>query len=49
MAMADYTVWRDGDIPDSTTDGYAIWVDNFGESITSGSGADHVPEPLVID
>ncbi len=45
---ADYTVWRDGDSPDSTTAGYALWVANFGQSIASGSGADHVPEPTTL-
>ena len=45
---ADYTVWRDGDSPDSTTAGYALWVENFGQSSASGSGADHVPEPTTL-
>ncbi len=45
---ADYTVWRDGDSPDSATAGYALWVANFGQSTASGSGADHVPEPTTL-
>jgi hypothetical protein len=45
---ADYTLWRDGDSPDSTTAGYARWVENFGQSAASGSGADHIPEPTTL-
>ncbi len=45
---ADYTVWRDGDSPNSTTAGYALWVANFGQSTASGSGADHIPEPTTL-
>ncbi len=45
---ADYNLWRDGDSPDSTTAGYALWVNNFGAWITSGSGADPVPEPATL-
>jgi hypothetical protein len=48
IMAADYTVWRDGDSPDSTTAGYNLWVDNFGQSSASGSGADHVPEPTTL-
>jgi len=51
---ADYTVWRDnldGDRPwilwEDQTD-YRTWKDHFGESIASGSGADHVPEPTTL-
>ena len=39
---ADYTVWRDnggGQVD------YRTWKYHFGQSIASGSGADHVPEP----
>ncbi len=28
--------------------GYRTWKDHFGESIASGSGADHVPEPTTL-
>jgi len=45
---ADYTVWRDGDSPDSTTADYALWKNHFGQSIASGSWADHVPEPTTL-
>jgi hypothetical protein len=45
---ADYTAWRDGNSPDSTTAGYALWVANFGQSTASGSEADHVPEPAAL-
>ena len=45
---ADYTVWRDGDSPDSTTAGYALRMANFGQSSASGSGANHVPEPTTL-
>ena len=42
---ADYTVWQDngGDWKD-----YRTWKDHFGQSIASGSGADHVPEPTTL-
>jgi hypothetical protein len=42
---ADYTVWQDngGDPID-----YRTWKDYFGQSIASGSGADHVPEPTTL-
>jgi len=46
---ADYTVWRDGDSPDSTTAGYALWVEDFGLSAATGSeGAAAVPEPNTL-
>jgi hypothetical protein len=42
---ADYTVWQDnrGDPTD-----YRTWKDHFGQSIASGSEADHVPEPTTL-
>ncbi|MEN1679630.1 MAG: hypothetical protein AAGJ46_08550 [Planctomycetota bacterium] len=40
---ADYTVWRDGNSPDSTVAGFTAWADNFGA--TSGAAAGSVPEP----
>jgi hypothetical protein len=42
---ADYTVWQDngGDWKD-----YRTWKDHFGQSIASGSRADHVPEPTTL-
>lgn len=33
---ADYTVWRDGNSPDSTQAGYELWRDNYGA--TGGGG-----------
>jgi Tol biopolymer transport system component len=45
---ADYTLWRDGDSPDSTTADYALWKNHFGQSAASGSGADHIPEPTTL-
>ena len=48
VGAADYTVWRDGDSPDSTTAAYALWVANFGQSTASGSEADLVPEPATL-
>jgi hypothetical protein len=45
---ADYTVWRDGDSPDSTAAGYALWAANFGQSAASGSQADAIPEPATL-
>jgi uncharacterized protein YjbI with pentapeptide repeats len=54
---ADYTVWRDNLPPniyyittlrDGARNTYRTWKDNFGRSIASGSGADHVPEPTTL-
>jgi len=46
---ADYTVWRDGDSPDSTTAGYALWVANFGQLAATGSeDTAAVPEPGTL-
>ena len=41
---ADYTVWRDGNSPDSTIAGYNLWVNHFGES----NAAAAVPEPTSV-
>ncbi|QDT70172.1 Endonuclease/Exonuclease/phosphatase family protein [Planctomycetes bacterium MalM25] len=38
---ADYTVWRDGDSPDSSQAGYTVWANNYGAT----SPAIAVPEP----
>ena len=45
---ADYTVWRDGESPDSTAAGYALWATNFGQSAANSSGANPVPEPVTL-
>ena len=48
---ADYTVWRDNleYLPGEWTRiDYRTWKDHFGQSIASGSGADHVPEPTTL-
>lgn len=42
---ADYTVWRDGNSPDSSIVGYNLWVSNFG---TSAPPATTVPEPTTL-
>jgi len=51
---ADYTVWQDNgpispgwEIKAYWID-YRTWKDHFGQSIASGSGADHVPEPATL-
>ncbi|MEQ8850129.1 hypothetical protein [Botrimarina sp.] len=41
---ADYTVWRDGDSPDSSQAGYDLWADNYGSSASAAAG---VPEPTA--
>ena len=43
--VADYTVWRDGQSPDSTEAGYNLWRDNFGATLPSASSTSSVPEP----
>ena len=46
---ADYTVWRDGNSPDSSATGYQLWSDNFGSGSASGSQvAASIPEPNSI-
>lgn len=46
---ADYTVWRDGNSPDSSEAGYDLWVANFGSPLLSSPSASAVasavPEP----
>ena len=42
---ADYTVWRDGDSPDSTAAGYNLWVANYD---AASSVTQAVPEPSSI-
>ncbi|MEQ8846567.1 hypothetical protein [Botrimarina sp.] len=41
---ADYTVWRDGDSPDSSQAGYDLWAQNYGAGT---GGASAVPEPTA--
>lgn len=43
---ADYTVWRDGNSPDSSQAGYDAWANNYGA--TSPSLAVAVPEPTSL-
>ena len=45
---ADYTVWRDGNSPDSTTAGYDLWVAHFGNTAGAASGSQAVPEPTSL-
>jgi len=45
---ADYTVWQDGPSDTTVQADYLLWKSHFGESIASGSGADHVPEPTTL-
>ena len=40
----DYTVWRDGNSPDSSVAGYNTWVANFGNSSISAA----IPEPSSL-
>ncbi len=45
---ADYTVWRDGNSPDSTIVGYNLWRANYGATLSPTAGpaaAAAVPEP----
>jgi hypothetical protein len=42
---ADYTVWQDNGHDQID---YQTWKEHFGQPITSGSGADHVPEPTTL-
>lgn len=41
---ADYTVWRDGNSPDSSQAGYDLWSDNYGKS---NAPAASIPEPTA--
>ncbi|TWT92020.1 hypothetical protein Pla108_41630 [Botrimarina colliarenosi] len=43
---ADYTVWRDGNSPDSSPAGYNLWANNYGAT-ASTSSALAVPEPTT--
>lgn len=43
---ADYTVWRDGNSPDDSPAGYALWATNYGSTGVSLSTA--VPEPSTL-
>ena len=45
---ADYTMWHDGNRPNSSTAGYILWADNFGQSSASSSGANPVPESTTL-
>ena len=44
---ADFTIWSDGQSPDSSAAGYALWADNFNNSAGSTS-AGAVPEPTAL-
>ncbi|QDV74369.1 hypothetical protein [Botrimarina mediterranea] len=43
---ADYTVWRDGNSPDSSQAGYDLWADNYGTT-SAPSAAAAIPEPTA--
>ncbi|QDU88921.1 hypothetical protein Pla175_23050 [Pirellulimonas nuda] len=45
---ADYTVWRDGNSPDSTQAGYDLWKANFGKPAIAAVGSASVPEPASL-
>lgn len=48
---ADYTVWRDGNSPDSSQAGYDLWVDNYGATTatpTSNAATHAAPEPPAV-
>lgn len=45
---ADFVVWRNGESPDSSIEGYNLWVANYGTGISSTNSAANsaaVPEP----
>lgn len=42
---ADYTVWRDGDSPDSSQAGYDLWSSNYGRTAPAPVPSAAVPEP----
>ncbi|TWT35932.1 hypothetical protein KOR34_08290 [Posidoniimonas corsicana] len=44
---ADYTVWRDGNSPDSSQAGYQLWRDNYGTSLAGAEAASAAPEPAT--
>ncbi|CAD7694869.1 unnamed protein product [Ostreobium quekettii] len=44
---ADYTVWRDGDSPDSSQAGYQLWRDNYGATSAAPTAAGTAPEPTA--
>lgn len=47
---ADFTVWRDGNSPDSSIAGYQLWANNFGAtapSAASNFAGQPVPEPAT--
>jgi hypothetical protein len=48
---ADYTVWRDGNSPDSSQAGYDLWADNYGATTataTSNAATHAMPEPTAV-
>jgi len=47
---ADYTVWRDGNSPDSSQAGYDFWKQRFGNTSgsSSGQGSQAIPEPTSL-
>lgn len=42
---ADYTVWRDGNSPDSSPAGYDLWNSNYGRTTPAPARSAAVPEP----
>ncbi|TWT91727.1 hypothetical protein Pla108_42100 [Botrimarina colliarenosi] len=42
---ADYTVWRDGNSPDSSQTGYDIWSSNYRRTAAAPTLSAEVPEP----
>lgn len=48
---ADYTVWRDGNSPDSSAAGYDVWAENY-DTISAGAASSAatqaVPEPAAV-
>ncbi len=48
---ADYTVWRDGNSPDSGQAGYDLWVSSYGANaaaLHASAATDSVPEPASV-
>jgi hypothetical protein len=41
---SDYTVWRDGNSPDSSQNGYEVWASNYGTNPTLSP----IPEPTSL-
>lgn len=45
---ADYTVWRDGNSPDSSEAGYTLWANNYGNSLPASASGSTIPEPTGL-